>query len=70
MLEYATIIISSILAIIGASLNTQKNKQGESKTVFKKPNKIGVIVIGLLVILSISQFVLKRKQHKAQEERK
>lgn len=69
MLEYITIVISSLLAIIGASLNTQKNKQGENKTVFKKPNKIGVIVIGLLVVLSISQFVLKKKQHKAQKEK-
>jgi hypothetical protein len=59
MWEYITLIISSILAIIGAALNTENDKNGKRKTVFKQPNSAGLIVICLLIISSISQLIIQ-----------
>lgn len=68
MLGYLTIAISSILAIIAVSLNTEKSEKGEIKTVFKKPNMVGFIVIGLILVLSVSQILIQNKQEDDQEK--
>ena len=67
MLEYITLAISSILAIIAASLNTEKDEKGGNKTVLKKPNKVGIIVIWLLIFLTGIQFFLQSRQESEQK---
>lgn len=59
MWEFITLTISSTLAIIGASLNTEKDNKGVKKTILKKPNSAGWAVIVLLVCLTLIQVFLQ-----------
>lgn len=59
MWEYITLAIGSILALIGASLNTEEDEKGKKRTILKKPNQAGLIVIFLLVCSGLIQLILQ-----------
>lgn len=62
MWDYILLGLSSILAIIGATLNTEKDELGKEKTVFKKPNAAGWFVIILLLSSTLTQISLQNKK--------
>lgn len=64
-MEFIVIIISTLLAIIGTSLNTEKEK---NKKYFKNPNKAGWLVIVMLLALFFIQ-IRKEFQNNIKEEK-
>lgn len=70
MWEYVILILSSILAIIGATLNSENSdNKKKKKTLFKKPNNVGWFVIALLVLSAFAQFIAKIVQENKESQK-
>ncbi len=54
-MNFILLVISSILAIIAATLKTEKDV---GKSIIKKPNKAGWVVISLLLLAFVIQFII------------
>jgi hypothetical protein len=66
MWEYLTLIVSSVLALIGAALNTEKDETGKRRTSFKRPNAAGWLVIALLLGSAAVQWHMKSESDEKQ----